>query len=62
MILTPGAVATTLYGARYNFNPACSNMLRNISITCRASMSWKQGQEKTQAQDEQRNSGNFEIK
>lgn len=38
-ILTPGAVATTLYGARYNSSPDCSNMFLNRQITCSANMS-----------------------
>lgn len=37
--LTPGAVATTLYGIRYSSNPVCSNMFLKREITCRASMS-----------------------
>ena len=37
--LTPGAVATTLYGARYNSRPVCSNMFLNKLMTCNANMS-----------------------
>ena len=39
--LTPGAVATTLYGFRYTSNPTCSKMFLKSDITCSASMSWE---------------------
>lgn len=37
--LTPGAVATTLYGNKNKFNPTFSNIFLKILITCKANIS-----------------------